>query len=857
MSDLTDLPELPHRRPTRPADPPHLRYPTFPPLSLSVEEWLSQSRPANMTSNLPVERPESSLSESWATLSVSDIHSEDGTRSEQTDIGSLIDQNGPDDVTSLDGQETNSEIDGNDDEQSNISESQELPPLFARVNDGIHDSNITTKAAFQPTDSIEFREPEQWPGVERVELKHTVRVLGGLEASELKEHLSPQPEHSSLMVTVQQTMTKQGLDLDKPFRVLYVGNPDFRHIILDKIGDILVSSSNSDFECSSTESSRYHVVPTSFGAGATPNYAELLPIHVQLVVDECVDAALTPQVDSPSSIDLQFKNRAPCTSSWAGTEYQISSPNEWTLPDLAIFLVSGKDDDHAVMTRQLAHTFVKRHGVATMAISDEPFWKKPAEIIPLDYHSLHMCLESRHSLTGESVVLRRYPIDLKTFESITPGQLNRNLASLCGLYSTKASNDTDPSRVSHSYTRFFDSEKNPKHMISSSSAGRVHELIPLFRIVTLAIVSAIAISLGLSAFRATSVFFLQQFARSSAPSIYSTSSVVVSTTWPPLSEKSGETSLAVMTSLSAPIEAHVSSYRYDDTSTAEDIMGAALAVTDQSARPDKFQVQAIGDRHVIIKPPQSFTSARRQPKFNLNVTKGGRSLPYELSKLFEGVYTLKLDREDAYGLINVTTTASRPHIEQVTEIDFGTPWLKIANWKKAAHAVSSQLAKDLSTAQTGLSEVYDRLSTDLQLWIGDATKKSHVLRREAEMFGRGSVQRSKETTDAVLSRSKELSELVRRNTVQGLSTASSALQGRTRTINKEVKELANDAWKRMSLSTRPLHLNGLTERLQDLRHCKPLAKAHMGARSLLKKESHEHLKSGKPIRKERQSHHRR
>jgi hypothetical protein len=29
------------------------------------------------------------------------------------------------------------------------------------------------------------------------------------------------------MATVQQTMTKQSLDLDKPFRVLYVGQPGF------------------------------------------------------------------------------------------------------------------------------------------------------------------------------------------------------------------------------------------------------------------------------------------------------------------------------------------------------------------------------------------------------------------------------------------------------------------------------------------------------------------------------------------------------------------------------------------------------------------------------------------------------
>ena len=69
-----------------------------------------------MTSAAPSERPSSRvLSESWATLSASDAHSEDGTRSEQTDLASLIDQTSVDEVASLDDQDrySNSEMGGN------------------------------------------------------------------------------------------------------------------------------------------------------------------------------------------------------------------------------------------------------------------------------------------------------------------------------------------------------------------------------------------------------------------------------------------------------------------------------------------------------------------------------------------------------------------------------------------------------------------------------------------------------------------------------------------------------------------------------------------------------------------------
>lgn len=776
-----------------PSATPRLRYPTFPPLSRSVEEWLSQSRPTMSTPNhLQHERPSSALSESWATLSVSDIHSEDGTRSEQTDMASLIDQNGPDDVASLDDRESsgydeddvhnlNSEeeddVDNEDNEdgKSAMSDSQELPlPLFARELPSVEDSNLTTKPfMFQSSESIEFSEPENWPEVQRVQLKHTINILSDEETAVLKNQLPMNLDDCQLAITVQQTMTKQGLDLDKPFRVLYMGNPEFRNIILDKIGDVLVSSSTRSLGSSSTESSRYHVVPTSFGVGATPNYAELLPIHVQLIVDECV-GAISESHHTPSGTDitLTFKNRPSCSSVWTGSEHQIQSETEWTIPDLSIFLVSDRDDEANMRARHLAQSFMKIHGIPALIISEEPLWKKPGQhLFPFDHQSLHLCLESRRALTGETVVVERYPIDVKTFESIAPSQLNRHLASLSELRPRKQSTSsaTLPSK-SIEPNLFYDAEKYPSSSFLSACNGRAQELAPLLRVLMLSIVLAISVSLGYTAFRIVATFVVQVLGgaaiSSSAASVVSSTITTTTTIFP-----SANTGLA---SLSLDPHSTDLSERFEtlSVSTVGDFSDISKLLEDRSNKNDGFQFQVVGDCHVIIKQP----TAAKNVRFDVRVTRANVSLPYELEKLFDGVYTLRLNREDAYGLVNVTvSTRSKQPREETLEVDFGTPWLKIENWKRAAHAVSSQIKKDLDSAQTGLSDIYARLSTDVQVWMGDAVKMSHNIQKEAKSLRYDSGQLKAEL-NKIVKQSKELGELVTRSASRQIDVASAALE---------------------------------------------------------------------------------
>ncbi|KAK1146107.1 hypothetical protein N8T08_003757 [Aspergillus melleus] len=832
---MADFQEPPSRRPATVSNASYLRYPTLPPLSGSVEEWLSRSRPITMTSTPLSEQPSKSLSESWATLSASDIQSEDGARSEPTDAGSLIYQTGPDDVASLDEHYSCSETDGNDEKQfegddsdsdsskSNISDSQELPPLFRQIRSSIDDSNLTAQTAFRPpAESIEFAEPEEWPAVERVELKHTIRVFGGAEAAEVQRQLPFNLDDCILTATVQQTMTKRSLDTDKPFRVLYVGSPEFRNIILDKIGDVLVSSTCSGFESSSTESSRYHVVPTSYGVGAVPNFAELLPIHVQLIVDECLGASSDSYSDGLSTIILSLKNRPPSTSSWTGQEYSISSPSEWTLPDVAIIFVSKFDTPAIMETQRLARIAMERHDIPTMFISEQPLWKTAQEPIPLNHNSLHMCLESRHQLTGKTTVVRRYPIDLKTFESITPGQLNRNLASLTSSYPKHSCKTITGDHQPDSSKLFLETKKYAMRFSPLAYLSMKYGSVLPLCLVVLTLLSAIITGLS------PSYLFNNQES--------SGLSVLPNTSNPPAHDL-GQTSLSIMSLTSA--ETQFSGPQSQGQGRLEDLIEEMGLSSRQLEGSDGFEVQVVGDCHLVIKPPPKTPSSKKQPKFGVQVFRREKALTYELSKLFDGVYTLKLDRGDAYGILDVTiTTHSKSPINETISVDLGTPWLKIANWKRAAQVITSQLMRDFSTAHNGFSEAYGRLFTDMQVLMGDVVKRAHVLRQDADEIRRDSFGLSLETRDVVLFRSKQLSEVIKRNAVQPFLAASSVLQDHTNKVNREAKEMMSDTWKKLSVHA---HAHGFDilawkDHVRNARKCKALDKAQKKAKGLMQRK---------------------
>ncbi|RDW62982.1 uncharacterized protein DSM5745_10093 [Aspergillus mulundensis] len=795
-----------------------------------------------MTSTLSAEHPQQSLSESWATLSASDVHSEDGAPSEQTDAGSLIDPSGPDDVASLDGRYSSSDdIDGNSedspdnedydsDAKSDTAESQGLRLMFPQIGCSIEDSNLTTQTAFhQSTESIEFVEPDKWPEVERVQLKHTIRLIEGPEVAELEDNFSTHLQDSTLMATVQQTITKKTINTDRPFRVLYVGSPEFRGIILDKLGDVLVSSTSGDYESSSAESSRYHVVPTSFGAGAVPNFAELLPIHYQLIVDECLEATSESHIDRPRTINLKFKNRPGCMSHWTGTEYGILSSTDWALPDMAMIFLSSLDDLAAMETQKLARMFMERHGVPAMVVSEKPLWKMPRESIPVNHHSLHMCLESRHSSTGKTTVLKRYPIDLNTFESIAPGQLNKNLASLTSIYPRKYLSSTAEAPGNVQKVSQFDFKNFTRKMLPLPYLSNDTELAFVLRLVILTVLSTATLALGHLAAKAFAVLISSFVTRSVTSNQTSPVPSVYTTSVHPTAELK-PSSLPVLSPITREVQ--VSGHQPNGLSQLQHLMGGTHIDSVRSSEDDEIQV--VGDCHLVIKPPSRPSGTRKAPKFNVHVNRRDQPLQYELSRLFEGVYSLKLDRGEAYGLVNVTIiTESRPPVTQVVSIDLGTPWLKIANWKRAAHAITSELVRDVGTAQTGLSEVYGRISTELQVLAGDVVKRTHLLREKASVLRRDSLS-VVINTDAVLSTSKQLSEVFQRTAVQPFFSASQVLQCHTRKASIEARQMVSSTWGKICAGAQHLTPGAMREHYHNARKSKTLDKAHKRARRLMK-----------------------
>src|SRR5690606_4781854 len=89
---------------------------------------------------------------------------------------------------------------------------------------------------------------------------------------------------------------------------------------------------------------------------------------------------------------------------------------------------------------------------------------------------------------------------------------------------------------------------------------------------------------------------------------------------------------------------------------------------------DKFEAHIIGDNSIILRPPSSLMAAKQQPKLDIELSRRGEKIESENSKLFDGVHTLVLPRDQAWGVISVQVKASNPPIFETFELDFGVPW---------------------------------------------------------------------------------------------------------------------------------------------------------------------------------------
>jgi len=176
---------------------------------------------------------------------------------------------------------------------------------------------------------------------------------------------------------------------------------------------------------------------------------------------------------------------------------------------------------------------------------------------------------------------------------------------------------------------------------------------------------------------------------------------------------------------------------------------------------------------------------RKAPKLLFNITRQRAAVEHELLMLFDGVYALKVPREEAYGVVNVSVrTTSKPRINEVFRVDFGSSWLKAAGWKKAAYAVTKELRGDIGQAQSRLSTALAHTSSEIQVFVHDAVEKADAARKEIERIRSTSLKGTLRTTDLILAQTKDLS----RNLSKTIGDRGAAITKQVALYNHQIRK---------------------------------------------------------------------
>ncbi|KAF8465256.1 hypothetical protein BDZ91DRAFT_727936 [Kalaharituber pfeilii] len=548
-----------------------------------------------------------------------------------------------------------------------------------------------------PVAQIEFEEPPNQNGL--ISVRHTIQEFTTEEATSILSQLAVEHPPDRLLCTVRQTMCQELLCLDEPFRFLYVGTASAKDEIFNKLGAALalpVVEGASSTISSDSKSSRFNVVPvTSFGLKSSPEVELIESFGVEMSLDVCSQAGRTKVPGRPDTLSLCLNGNQWVRSIYSDDGFRLEAPG-WKLPHLAVVFISEEDTLEQKLTRVYTQSFVGRHAIPTLMISQKPLCYKPAEKYTSDAKSIHMCLESRSSKTGE-VVYKRLPIDLCTFNSLDVRQMNRNLACVTGLaksFEERPSTEIDRESTD-SITLMHDVEKQPH-----TKSG----LRPSFRWVQnnkprdILMVAAINWLFICGIVGGLFAIAYMKFSRDHTGVPVSTSLDTAQSVTGYISPYSTMTSSEVSTSvLPAPIKStSVSRSKMSTTCTQQGGIAGLLPEPTPLAANDsqEFKVHIIGENNIIVRPPQQYTVAKKPPPMLVKVTRNGEHIDSEFSKLFDGVYTVVIPRDDAWGLLNVSIqTKSKPLMKETFELDFGMPWLKLTGWKKLAAQQKEEVVK--------------------------------------------------------------------------------------------------------------------------------------------------------------------
>ncbi|KAI4263719.1 MAG: hypothetical protein L6R42_001141 [Xanthoria sp. 1 TBL-2021] len=542
----------------------------------------------------------------------------------------------------------------------------------------------------------------------------------------------------NLAVTVRQHMLDQTLSLEGPYRLLYVGDVAARERIVAKIGAALASTHKDG----APQPLRYSVVPMpSSDDPACFSEPVLLDwsLH-EIVVHQCVSASFGRKDSGHDTIKLSMDGEIKVQSSWDGSKFNLTEG--WEVPDISIFYLSEGDSVSAKQTRRLARSFVMRHKVPAMVVSEKPAWERPSETMTIERLTPHICLQTKNDTTPSSGVVKRLPIDLSTLMRLDALQLNQNLANLalaCGTPRTRS---------------------EPKHSMKPgdrNNSSKEMNVQPTWEAVRSYFDAARSGLTYLPAFLAVAIVYMTcslivtQLSPFPVRSIDQGVNPVVNCS-SPLTPPSSVVATSIVSSDNKPKISQSLTKSHTDLTTL--LESTPMTIN----KSEKFQVHVLGDAHIVLRPPHWFTRLRRTPKLNINITQNDRIVKHQLSILFDGVYALELPIDEAHGLINITVwTNSKPKIHENLQADFGKSWLRAVGWKKAMNAVSGSFWQDLDLVQTSLGAIITRSGAEVHSLMKEALGRAEQLKAETQTIGKISLSRIARITDRIFVSTRDAS----------------------------------------------------------------------------------------------------
>ena len=562
----------------------------------------------------------------------------------------------------------------------------------------------------------------------------TLKVFNQNEASEVTmRHVRATAPSRTLTAVVKQTMIKQWLALQTPYKLLFVGDSAAREEIVWKVGSALDASSNN----AEYTPNQYAVVRIPSFENATAGGVELIDsTGISLIVEECNSAASTKMNGGNDTLSMTISNQGSSDqklieSVWSGVEHRVT--DDWSLPDLAIFYLSEGDDISAKQTRYFARKFMSRHQVPCIVISQAPLWDRPAEVIALDYSTLHICLKTHDSSTS---IVKRLPVDLKTFMNLDASQMNRNLAYLAKKHTSSRQqgptisvfkqNTSGSSKFSeqkdNSSSEFLYIKKSP---LSEHLSQFKRIFLPSLFLVCAILLYQVFIWI---AFMAPHVPARQETGMNSMTNIQRACPKLGTAV--PMSVQSDS---ALMTKPVSLLSNKASDSRGKSDLASNPALTSFLHGRQAFApnQSENFEAGIIGDCHIVLRSPRWFIRSRKTHKLAFNVTRSGSVLHHHASMPFDGVYALEVPRADAYGTVRVSLwTTSKPIINESLEVDFGTSWLKASTWNKAAQVISSLIDKSRDKLVSSIMVPYRSFATNLGHLVPWRSKTADEARKE-------------------------------------------------------------------------------------------------------------------------------